>query len=91
MHTWIAVNESIIMRTEQVVEGARLIDQLGKLDEFIQHIPQNSDTLTITFRGGKYSKSLSLRDEATIINIRAMVEQIRSDTIAAIQELGIEL
>lgn len=79
------------MKTETVVEAARLIDQLHKLNDFLKYAPANSDTLTITFREGKYSKSLSLKDLDTIVNIRAMVETIRDDTRKAIQDMGVEL
>jgi hypothetical protein len=79
------------MKTDDVVEGARLIEQLKKLDDFLQSAPVNSDTLTITFRDGKYSKSLSLRDDATITNIRQVVEEIREKTVDAILDLGIEI
>ena len=79
------------MNTNDVVEGARLIDQLNKLDDFLRSAPANSDILTITFRDGRLSKSLTLRDDATITNIREMVEQIREKTIDAILELGIKL
>lgn len=79
------------MQTETVLEAARLIDQLHKLDDFLKYAPAKSDTLTITFREGKHSKSLSLKDISTILNIRVMVETIRNDTRTAIQELGVEL
>jgi hypothetical protein len=79
------------MLSEKVVKGARLIDQLEKLNDFLREAPANSDTLTITFRAGKYSRSLSVKDDATITNIRSLVESVRDETIARIQELGIEL
>jgi hypothetical protein len=79
------------MQTETVLEAARLIDQLHKLDDFLKYAPEKSDTLTITFRDGKYSKSLSLKDGPTITNIRSVVEKIRDDTRAAILDLGVEL
>lgn len=79
------------MKTDDVVEGARLIDQLNKLDDFLRSAPANSDILTITFRDGRLSKSLTLRDDTTITNIRQVVEEIREKTLDAILDLGIEL
>ena len=79
------------MKSDQVVFAAKLISQLEKLESFLDEAPQDADTLTITFRKGKYSKSLSLNDKNTIVDLRETVKNIYTQTIARVVEMGVEV
>lgn len=79
------------MKAERVIEAARLLDQLAKLEAFLEESPADPDTLTITFRKGKRSKSLSLNDKTTIVDLRQTVEDIRDQTRQWVADMGVDL
>ena len=79
------------MKSAQIVNAASLLEQLSKLNTVLRDSPPNPDTLTITFRKGSDSKSVSLKDRTTLLDVRKMVEQIRDDTIKQLVDLGVEI
>lgn len=79
------------MKSTTVISAAQLLDQLYKLNDFIDRAPHTCNTLTITFRDGDRSKSLTLRDHATIINIQQFVEGVRDKTSMTITKLGVDI
>ena len=85
------------MKAKTVINAAQLLDQLYKLNDFIDRShrdggsPKEWETLTITFRRGQRSKSLTLRTQDTIVDIQQVVEDIRTKTIDAAVKLGVEI
>lgn len=79
------------MKSDIVIQAARLLEQLEKIDMFIDQAPEDAENLTLTLRKGKYSKSVTLSNQHTIVEIRNLVNHIRNQTAERIQELGIEL
>ena len=79
------------MKAETVIEAARLLEQLGKLEAFLRDAPPDAANLTLTLRKGKHSKSVTLNNETTIRDIRSIVEDMRTETAKWVEEIGVEL
>ena len=79
------------MKAETVIEAARLLEQLGKLEAFLRDAPPDADNLTLTLRKGKYSKSVTLNNQTTIVEIRDIVQDVRDQTAKWVEEIGVEI
>ena len=79
------------MKSEQVKEAARLIEQLEKLEAFLDQAPADADTLTLTLRKGSRSKSVSLNDKLTIVDLRKTVEEICDQTRQWVADMGVDI
>ena len=79
------------MQAEKVLRAAVLLDQLGKLKSFLKDAPPSSDTMTITFRKGARSKSMTIKDMPSIVRIREVVEGVEENTENTLREMGVNL
>lgn len=80
-----------MMKAKQVKEAAKLIEQLEKLEAFLADAPSDADTLTLTLRKGSRSKSVSLNDRTTIVDLRKTVEKICDQTRRWVADMGVDI
>jgi len=78
------------MKADKVIEAAKLLDQHRAIMKFLEDSPDPAELMTITFRNGKYSKSLSIRNENIQRDVRSYVEDIALEIEEAIIKLGVD-
>lgn len=79
------------MKAEAVREAAILLEELEKLESALKHMPPNADTLTLTFRKGSKSKSISLKNGIAIQSIKDVVHDTHYNMQQRIYDLGVSL
>lgn len=79
------------MKSDQVIEAARLLDQVDKLRRFLDESPDNPESITFTFRKGRDSKSLTLRPyPLPNFDLVDIIQQLEIDTIKTLEGIGVK-
>lgn len=79
------------MTPDFVLDTARLIEQREKLLIFLRDAPDDADIMTITFRKGKRSRTISIRSGCEIADIREVIEGMLDDTNNKLLEAGVTI
>lgn len=78
------------MDADKVLKAAKLIEQHKAIMTFLEDSPDPADLMTITFRSGKDTKSLSIRNENIQRDVRSYVEDIALELEEEINNLGVD-
>jgi hypothetical protein len=78
------------MQESSITRAADLIEQREKIRNFLRERPSGTDTLTITFRKGSASKSVTLKHKPTLIDIETMVVDLETNITTELNKMGVE-
>lgn len=78
------------MKSTQLKTAIKLLEQLEKLQNFFDEAPAEPDTITITFKKGVRSKSVSLSDPETVKDLQQDVQDLVGYTDQWLADMGID-
>ena len=79
------------MEVTKVKKAAELLDQYERLGKFLAEAPDNPETLTLTLRNGRNSKSLSLKHDERLFDAVALAENLRNELLEEMRGLGVDV
>jgi len=79
------------MTPENVIRANALLDRRESISNFLAAVPDGADSVTITFRAGKKSKSCSFKDKKLSTNMKCFIMKMMAESEQELRNLNVQL